>query len=466
MAQDKYLSPKEILKRLCTLESRITRPNNVDYEPALKSVGAEVTEAEVNAEALRMLAFMGMFVYTPRCVFDPTLKPTVGGQIELKGQFSGELKISINPNIRSSRCQVLACLAHELCHKRLEDSRVTFNDRDETEYHTDLCTIFMGFGQLIINGYNVNNNAMGYLKPEGYKNAYDIMQVMRSTVTDSAPPKDLYNMDYFLEETLKAWTSESDKSRLLRSVFMDKGREAAVLAKHTHLLRQVLDIIDSYPRKGLEWLSDAYDLQQNHKNLAEYPIHAFAALYNMEHHLFESELTERVEGINVALLSLMASLERHVPELSGSVLRYDTVVCPFCGAEKQDVEIRGDRRQVRCGACKKYFVIDRSLLDMRDVQEQIVRRGKGLGEGSVNEAYLSGKNAGIAEGRAKAQAETEAALECQRRSLERQYKGMMVEKYQQGLEAARNADAPELKKAVLADVPGWLRWLVSPYLKD
>ena len=33
-------------------------------------------------------------------------------------------------------------------------------------------------------------------------------------------------------------------------------------------------------------------------------------------------------------------------------------------------------------------------------------------------------------------------------------------------QAARAADAPELKKAVLNDVPGWVRWLVKPYLKS
>ena len=50
--------------------------------------------------------------------------------------------------------------------------------------------------------------------------------------------------------------------------------------------------------------------------------------------------------------------------------------------------------------------------------------------------------------------------------LENKYKAMLVQKYQQGLEAARAADAPELKKAVLNDVPGWVRWLVKPYLKS
>ena len=106
------------------------------------------------------------------------------------------------------------------------------------------------------------------------------------------------------------------------------------------------------------------------------------------------------------------------------------------------------------------------LMDMRDVREEIARKGDGFGEGSVNEAYLTGKYDGAAEGQAKAEKEKQEALAKQQRMLENKYKAMLVQKYQQGLEAARAADAPELKKAVLNDVPGWVRWLVKPYLKS
>ena len=465
MAQDTYLSPREILKRLKTMESRITRHNNVEYETEFEGVTGPLSLEQLNREATRMLAFMNMFLYTPKCVFDTTLEPNTGGQIALFGQTSGDLKISINPSIRSDARQLLACLAHELCHKRLEDSHIMFNEREENEYHADLCTIYMGFGKLILNGYNVHNNAMGYLVPGNYEDAYDIMQVMRSLAL-STKPAELKSWDPFLCEALTEWIAEPDKPRLLRSKFMEKQREMAVLAKHTHLVRQLLDIIDGYPRKGLEWYSDTYDSYKNHEDMSAYPIHAFSALYDMEHNLFNAELTKRAKGINVALMSLLASLERFVPELKGSVLQYDRIVCPFCGAKKRSDTVRGDRRMEKCDTCKRYFVIDRSLMDMRDVRQEIVDKGVSMGEGSVNEAYLRGKNDGAVEGHAKAEKEKREALAKQQRMLENKYKDLLVQKYQQGLEAARAADAPELKKAVLNDVPGWVRWLVKPYLKS
>lgn len=466
MAQDTYLSPREILKRLKTMESRITRHNNVEYETEFEGVTGSLSLEQLNREATRMLAFMNMFLYTPKCVFDTMLEPNTGGQIALFGQTSGDLKISINPSIRSDARQLLACLAHELCHKRLEDSHIMFNDREENEYHADLCTIYMGFGKLILNGYNVHNNAMGYLVPGNYRDAYDIMQVMRSTVTGSKPASAVKSADFVLEIALDEWSKEPDKPRLLRSKFMEKQREMAVLAKHTHLVRQLLDIIDGYPREALELYSDSYESYMRHSDLSSYPIHAFAALYDMKNNHIDTHLQTRAEGINVALMSLLASLERFVPELKGSVLQYDRIVCPFCGCEKRSSAVRGDRRMEKCDTCKRYFVIDRSLMDMRDVREEIARKGDGFGEGSVNEAYLTGKYDGAAEGQAKAEKEKQEALAKQQRMLENKYKAMLVQKYQQGLEAARAADAPELKKAVLNDVPGWVRWLVKPYLKS
>lgn len=113
MAQDKYLSPREILKRLCFLESRIPRSHGCEYKPVMSSyTGMNVTEQQINDEARRILAFMGMFTYNPVCVFDSTLPDNVGGMICLKGIFSGDLNVSINPNIRGNAGQILACLAH------------------------------------------------------------------------------------------------------------------------------------------------------------------------------------------------------------------------------------------------------------------------------------------------------------------------------------------------------------------
>lgn len=466
MAQEKYLSPREILKRLTLLESRIPRRNNADYETALDvNQSTPVSQAQVNAEAQRILAFMGMFVYTPDCVFDSSLGSTTGGQIVLKGVFSGRLTIQINPSIRNSPRQVLACLAHELCHKRLEDSRVSFSTIEETEYHTDLCTIYMGLGRLILNGYNVGNNAMGYLQPDMYRHAYDIMQAVRHP---AGVPKgsDEFGYDVFLSQAFQKWASDPDKHQLVRSLLFDKEREVAVMAKNTHLLRQLLDIIDSYPREGLEWYSAAYGRHQSNPDMAAYPIHTFSALYDLETSVYNDIFERKVTGINVALMSLLLSLERHVPELSGSVLRYDTIVCPFCGAEKRSDDIRGDRRAVRCGKCGHYFLVDRSLLDMRSVAAEIAEKGSSVGEETVNSAYLNGKAKGYSEGRAEKLEETEYLWRQRVEQLEETSRITGMEKYRQGLEAGKATRIPDLKKEILSVLPTWLRWFVSRYIKD
>lgn len=120
-AQSKYLSPRGILTILKRLERSITRINKVDYEPGLKIVdGIPVGEGELNQEAMRMLAFMGMTSFSPVCKYDPTLRKGVAGQIRLDGKGYGDLHISIGPEYKSRRKELIACLAHELCHKRLE----------------------------------------------------------------------------------------------------------------------------------------------------------------------------------------------------------------------------------------------------------------------------------------------------------------------------------------------------------
>lgn len=464
MAQDKYLSPREILKRLCFLESRIPRSHGCEYKPVMSSyTGMNVTEQQINDEARRILAFMGMFTYNPVCVFDSTLPDNVGGMICLKGIFSGDLNVSINPNIRGNADQILACLAHELCHKRLEDSHVKFDTVEETEYHTDLCTIYMGLGDIILRGYNVGSNAMGYLKKENYRHAYDIMQAVRNL---TAIPKGAENgflySDIFLSEAFCAWTEKFDKHQLLKSTFQDKVDKMSVLARNTHLVRQLLDKIDSYPQKGLRWYSDAYSLHESHPDFQSYPIHAFAALYDMETTYFDDELQSRVDDINKVMMSLLASLENYVPEFNESALRYDRVVCPFCGAEKCKDDIRGERRIMRCGKCKSYFVADRRCLDLKGVRSLIDEKICEASGNAAIEAYSRGKKNGFAEGKAEKEKEFEDRIQ----SVKKQYEDYGVQKYQQGLSVAKGYRAAELKKEILQGVPRWLRWVVARYIKE
>lgn len=82
------------------------------------------------------------------------LEPEKGGLIELKtGQT--EVYIDVATSAGAFGPSLLAVLAHEISHKVLFDRRIRQEDDDLLRYEilTDVTAIYLGFGKLLLNGY-------------------------------------------------------------------------------------------------------------------------------------------------------------------------------------------------------------------------------------------------------------------------------------------------------------------------
>ena len=89
------------------------------------------------------------------------------------------------------------------------------------EVFTDICTIYVGFGNLVLNGYITSNNKhtsyLGYLQFDVYKDVNNIMQ----QVLNSRKVNELKERDLFLEDAFSMWHSNADKYRLFMDSFVD-----------------------------------------------------------------------------------------------------------------------------------------------------------------------------------------------------------------------------------------------------
>lgn len=468
--QSKYLSPREILKIFKFLEKWIPLINYGDYVPDMSQAQTGyVSEAQLDAEAVRMLAFMGMYTYTPVCRYNVSLPASIGGEIKLEGKTSGDVHISLNPKLKSSPRELLACLAHELCHKRLEDSQIKFPDTEEgkkeLEYHTDLCTIYMGFGKWILRGYNVGNNAMGYLRPEIYRHALSIIRSVRGGDSVTEPVRDDAFNDIFLDEALAKWNQTPDKHQCLKETFMAKMGEVAELARNIELSRQILARAETFPQKHLEWYSDAYANYDLRKDLNAYPIQAFATFYDMETEPFDDIFKDRMRGLNHALLSFMGEADAHLPQSGDDAPDYTRIVCPFCRAVTRSPNADGTSRLVKCNQCKRFFVINRTHIDFAKMNEQARHKLRGsatiLASMIIDEAKDESYKRGNADGRREAEARYTRQIE----EMQRAHKSETMAKYRQGIEAGKSTGRDALTCEILSGIPPILRLLIKPFIR-
>jgi hypothetical protein len=99
------------------------------------------------------------------------MEPTVAGQIKVQRYGQSIVRIPLS---FVGRPHALGCiLSHELTHERLAYTDIQGADRTETELLTDLMSIALGLGKLMMNGLIVmgeplmhESRILGYLEPE------------------------------------------------------------------------------------------------------------------------------------------------------------------------------------------------------------------------------------------------------------------------------------------------------------
>jgi hypothetical protein len=122
-------------------------------------------------------------------------KKNVGGHIDLSTKDEAVF-IEIDPDAMAFPDSVGATLCHEICHKWLQTMGVSSPILIDNEILTDITTVFLGFGKIMLNGCEVKNvkeervdegtrtttetRTSGYLKRDQFAFVYRLVCSMRS----------------------------------------------------------------------------------------------------------------------------------------------------------------------------------------------------------------------------------------------------------------------------------------------
>lgn len=340
------LDPLDLLDKLALLEERMGA--SLQPEPLAPFPLAATDPIALQKATRRIAEHVGLGDHT-FIVAVSKQEEGAAGHIELDA--SQDVFVEVDHALLGHPDTVLACLAHEVCHKLLQVHGVFLEGgpsgdvRLENERLTDLAAIWAGFGKLMLNGcqyrvetplnehqVQVSEHRGGYLTRESLGLAYLIVHEGRGAKRDA------------LERTLRAEV-------------LDVLRE--VEADHVHLLRPVkADTLTERVRRDQERLAAV------EKEVRWLKAHLLPALEgelerrHRQHHetLGELEGLER-RGEGPGALLRRARLNQRAIDLarSGGPLQRASAVLGRVGAEawaplvpERTAEMF---RVVKCGAC-------------------------------------------------------------------------------------------------------------------
>lgn len=402
MAQDIYLSPRKILSYMCDLEAKLPKRSFITYNPS--EIPKIVGDNDLNIAAQMMMRFVGLENYLPQCKFVET-SDGVGGYT-YAARTDNLVPISVSKEYIGNRAAILAVLAHEICHKVIFVNGIRYNAPFEmmNEVFTDICTIYVGFGNLILNGYITSNNKhtsyLGYLQFHVYKDVNNIMQ----QVLNSKSVDDLEEGDPYLDDAFRMWHSNDDKYRLFMDSFVDIQDEYSKLSRDIGLLTQIMkQIKDSYVStlgRADECYFSRGDIYNKDTKVLIRPIAAFSAIYeNILTKDHQAKLLEYNSVINDAMLSLIDMCK----EVQVDKLSYESVTCPFCHKESVIKSFDGRSLIAKCPSCGKHFHLNHEHWNCttelgRRKRESEEKRRSTISQ-ACSEGRADGYKAGFAEGK-------------------------------------------------------------------
>lgn len=442
MAQDNYLTHRQIIDYLCDIERNLPPSEYRIYVPSVSGVTCPISQERLHNECKRMMEFVGLRDYAIDVQFE-TLDNNVGGTIELKG--GGEELLNYRVKIRVSQAMdrdwkaTVATLAHEICHKLLYINRLQRFDTQKNEIYTDLCTLYVGFGEAILAGYDTSTSTLGYLDMNNYRTAQHIMAVVRAGCKSDFT--NLHGIDGFVSEGIDLLEKWSDIETAKNECFKESSKNLAIANRNLQLLEQMITKCREDVKMRYQKLNDAFyeGTQRDGKTL---PIAAFRQVCSTAMENWDADIYEDpYHSYPMALASSEALFHIFIEyQKSGAGVmqfNYNTVRCPHCGktrvlSKKPDSLLSS----FKCPDCGRYFSVDHREWTPTKVQRTVeARRREAL----------------------KAEREQ---LQKQKDALEAQYHKQRSE-LQADFENKKQAFIANQKTIFLSHLPAWLRFLVA-----
>lgn len=446
-----YLSPRKILSYLRDLENKVPVLNHSAYKTT--SQNSFQSNADLEREAKSILNYVGLKDCIPTCKFDKVEDNIAGYTVNNYSIYN--IPIRVNEKYKCNPIACKAILAHEICHKVIFLNGINFTSPVPQEYNeifTDLCTIYIGLGQLVLDGYidkNTKDLKMGYLKVDMYRQTFYIVALTTKLYGDNKPNLINNINDIYLEDAISLWDTPDALKKRLKEAFSNEEKALSIVNRNILLLKQILDKVYTTHGEIFRKKSKEADLVGLFDELNEKkPLALFSMLYET---LFDHTESEKFSIAQIGISNLILSLTDEYKDISLGSLSYSKLKCPNCGFEST-TNIEDRDAIIKCPSCKVYFRFCNSHLNITSMR-QIRDRQIAEKEREINEIKLAKKK----------NEEERERLEAKTASLSNEVQNA----YNRG----RNVGIAEVTKLknqkytnLIANLPAWLKFLMGKRL--
>jgi len=144
---------KAFVEKLTLLEQRTGA--YVHYRVMPPIIAHSHNHLSIQDLAKEIAKFIGLHGFT-FIVSIAKQKEKVGGQIDLSTGGT-DVFITIDPDFMNSSDALAAVVCHEVCHKWLQVKQIKLPIEMENEILTDITTVFLGLGKIMLNGCKTTN---------------------------------------------------------------------------------------------------------------------------------------------------------------------------------------------------------------------------------------------------------------------------------------------------------------------
>jgi len=429
--QDIYLSPRKILSYLRDIEKKVPRKSFKLYRTSISPSGV-VTDEQLQQETLLMLEFAGLEGYKADVRY-VTLEKGVGGNISLNDTSERCVHINVSDEYRSNWKATVAVLAHEICHKVLFVHGLYYAPPFTTmnEVFVDLATIYVGFGQLIMDGYITKTanttHYLGYLTFGTYEVTHLIVCSALAGIEGKATG--VQDADLFADIAIERWEEDTDKSKVLNTYFMKRERQLAELHRNIMVMEQLLEQCKKDMAYDYDVLDQEYFKQPKRENgKIGSPLAAFSAIYEYEFYEEKPHVEKLNNAINRAIYGVFVTYQ----EQKNIEFHYD-FSCPFCGKTSKNTTVENRSAIIKCPGCGRHYTYNGEHWNVtkrqRELDEERRQRVRRFND-EVNKREW------------KIRGEANASIE-----------------------EIRLNEQQRCKEGILKKIPGYLRWMVAKYMK-
>ena len=429
------LTPRQILSHLLDIEKKAPRDKFRIFLPSaiVDSTNPDLILVE---EARKMLEFVGLYGYDLDVTYAKTGEGT-GGDCQNNGTERA-VHIHVSNSFRNNWKASLAVLAHEICHKVLFVKGLYSPIDMMNEVYAELATIYFGFGDLVLEGYQAKDHCLGYLKPETYKKINMLVCVVCGNIPSEV--LNLKDIDPLADEAISVWERDGDKSKLLKDCFINTESQLSEFSRNISLLEQILKQCREDRSNDYKKINNLY-FKENDVLKEKNPIKQFLFIY--DYYCGSDYHDNRIEELNAAVNEALFVVYSAYQNQKGILLNYD-FKCPMCSAENKNTEIKNRLAIVKCNSCGSYYTFNTKHWNPSVHQRKIDlkrQEEKKVYERMVDDQFE------------KIQREADHRIS--------RVRNQTTEK----IDEIRRNEQQRCKEEILKKIPSCLRWMVEKYIK-